>query len=292
MGQRERLDDTAEWHVNRIQLSRASWGSYTLQMGRIMAMALVLTASVLWAAPAGATHVPKVAIVYGDSLTWESTPDLIADANLHPTISVQYHSFPATAPCVWAQWLPADLAQFHPAVITIESAGNGFNSQATCMVDGNGIPLADGSPGFFANYTASLTTLFSEASAAGTKVEFFEGPPMLDPTRNADVIQVAQIAQSLAAHYPGVTVSTAPRLTVSSHGAYVPYMHCLTIETAAEGCVNHQIAIRTTITGPQQGLHFCPGGLSATWPGLCATYSSGEYRWAKATMKAVEAALR
>jgi len=252
----------------------------------------VVLVSLLWGAPAGAVHAPKVALVYGDSLTWESWIDINADVAIHPNLAVQVHSLGYTSPCVWTQWLPADLAKYHPSIVTVESAGNGYLAGISdCMVDATGTPLADGSPGYFANYTASLSALFSEATASGARVLFLEGPPMLDPTRNADVIQIGQIAQSLAGQYPGVTISTAPRLAVSNGGTYADYMHCLKTETAAMGCTKRQIAVRTVATGWQLGLHFCPGGLPLAYPWFCSTYSSGEYRWAKAVVKATVGAL-
>jgi hypothetical protein len=54
------------------------------------------------------------------------------------------------------------------------------------------------------------------------------------------------------------------------------------------GCdpITHQIAVRTTV-GAQKGLHFCPGGLDAEVPWNCATYSSGEFRWARAEVNAI-----
>ncbi len=256
-----------------------------------MAGALIL-AGLAAAAPAGAVSTPKTVLVYGDSLTWESFPDMQTFAAPHiRSITLENGSLFATAPCVWSQELPAAITQYHPAVVTIETVANPYNSLAPCEVDSSGNPLVPGSAGFYANYQANLATMLADATAAGAKVVLFEGPPIEDSSWNADVTGVIAIEQRLATQYPGVVIDATPRLEVSKNGAYEAYKHCLTFETATDGCVGRQIPIRT-IAGPQTGIHFCPGGLEATWPGLCPTYSSGEYRWAKATVAASLAALR
>ena len=161
-------------------------------------------------------HAPKaVALVYGDSLTWESTA-YISSYGKPTNLRFVEHDLVGSSPCVWARWLPADLAQYRPAIITIESAANGYQAHFdSCVTDSRGDPTPDGSAAFFAVYTASLRSMFSAAADAGVKIVFYEGPPMLNPTRNADVNRITQIARSLAAHYPGVTIASGPRLAVS-----------------------------------------------------------------------------
>ena len=56
---------------------------------------------------------------------------------------------------------------------------------------------------------------------------------------------------------------------------------CFASESAAMGCSNGQIAIRT-VTGIQTGIHFCPDGLQNGYPYSCDMYSSGEYRFGRA----------
>jgi hypothetical protein len=85
-----------------------------------------------------------------------------------------------------------------------------------------------------------------------------------------------------------VSISGAARTALSKSGKYTATKPCLATETAAMGCdlVTNQIAVRTVV-GAQTGLHFCPGGLPSEYPWDCATYSSGEYRWAKAEVNAI-----
>ena len=125
--------------------------------------------------------------------------------------------------------------------------------------------------------------MFATATAAGAKVVFFDAPPMLDPARNIAVSEIPAMAQALAANYPAVTISTDVATALSSDGAYTQTMPCLASEGAAEGCLQHSITIRTTV-GPQAGLHLCPAGLESDFPWPCPTYSSGEFRFAKAVV--------
>ena len=143
--------------------------------------------------------------------------------------------------------------------------------------------LTQGTAAYYNKYQSDLNTFFAESTAAGAKVVFIEGPPMLNATWNSAVSQIEQIAANLATKYTGVSISTGPRLAVSNNGVYTSYLPCLSSETAADGCVNGQIAVRT-ITGIQTGVHFCPVGLT---PRKCATYSSGEVRFGEAIAKTV-----
>ena len=241
-------------------------------------LALLVAVCVIASAPitasaqstSNAAAVPGTALVYGDSLAWESS-EQIQDANK----AVIVRSYPATAPCQWENWLPTDLAFYHPTVVGIVSAGNTCGSEVM------------GSSGYYSDYWTSLNTLFASATAAGARVVFFIPPPMLDPVRQTAVNWIFLIAQVLAAQYPGVTISNAVSTALSTiYGTYASTLPCLSTEGAAKGCVNGQIDVRTVV-GPQTGLHLCPGGLTATYPWPCTTYSSGELRFGRAVAHAL-----
>lgn len=206
-------------------------------------------------------------LMYGDSLTWESANFI----QQRMGNEVYVHSFPASAPCQWVTWLDQDLATYHPKVVGIISAGNPCPGQTI------------GSLAYYFQYEGDLNTMFATATAAGAKVVFFDAPPMLDPARNIAVSEIPAMAQALAANYPAVTISTDVATALSSDGAYTPTMPCLASEGAAEGCLKHSITIRTTV-GLQAGLHLCPAGLASDFPWPCPTYSSGEFRFAKAVV--------
>ena len=231
----------------------------------VLVIGLLVVVSTPISASANTAPVKGSALVYGDSLTWESS-NQIQDANE----AVVVRSFPATAPCQWDTWLPADLALYHPAVVGIVSAGNTCGDEVM------------GSSEYYTDYWNSLNAFFATATAAGARVVFFRSAPMLDPVRQTAVNWIALIAWVLAKQYPGVGISDSVRTALSTgDGTYASTLPCLSTEGAGKGCVNGQIDVRTVV-GPQTGLHLCPGGMTATYPWPCATYSSGELRYGRA----------
>lgn len=227
---------------------------------------------------AGAAVTAKTALVYGDSLMWESRFAVANQFAVKTGWTVWTHTFPATAPCDWLTWLPADLAAYRPSVVSLSTAGN---SWSTCMRDTNGVRLPTGSPEYYARYAADLDAMFAMITATGAKVVFITAPPMLDPVRHAAIIEIARLATVAAARYPRVSISGTPRAAVAKNGAYTATKPCLATETLSMGCINGIITIRT-VTGSDTGLHFCPTGLTGPYPWPCAVYSSGAYRFGKA----------
>jgi len=225
-----------------------------------------------------ATTPSKFAVIYGDSLTWESAWEMDNVFAGKTAWGSYVHSFPATAPCDWLGWLQGDLATYHPSVVTLTTAGN---VSTNCMLDANGVPLVMGSDAYFAQYRQNLNDIFAQVTATGAKMVYMQSPPFKDPIRNAAVIQINSIAAQLAASYHGVSISAAARAALAKNNKYTDYKPCLPAEKTTPDCVNGQIAIRT-ITGIQAGLHLCPQGLPDAFPWFCTTYSSGEMRYGRA----------
>jgi len=235
------------------------------------------------AAPASAATVkPKVALVYGDSIAFESSWAMSQRFAEKAGWTYQPHMYPGFAACDFLGWLPADMAAYHPTVVAIETAGN---FTRPCMLDADGNQLVPGSAAFYEKYRADLTAMFSQITATGAKVVFVIAPPMQDAAWNDRVTQLGIIATQVAGLYHGVSVSNLPRNSVSSSGKYVTTKACLATELLAQGCGRpgaKRIYIRTVL-GTQTGIHLCPDGLAAGYPYACTTgYSSGEYRFGRA----------
>ena len=222
--------------------------------------------------------VSTTALVYGDSLTFESRSHVVNEVTAHAGWAVAVHAYPNTAPCDWIPWLAGDLAVYQPSIFAIETVGN---YARPCMVDPQGVALVPGSTSYYTKLQDDLATIMQIVHAAGAQIVFVNGPPMLDAAWNARVKKINAVGRSLARQLHGVGVSGKPRSAVSTGGQYATYKTCLSNETSAMGCVNGQIAIRT-LTGIQTGIHFCPDGLGPNYPFACDMYSSGEYRWGKA----------
>lgn len=218
----------------------------------------------------------RTALIYGDSLIWESYKPIANAITAKPGWSVVNHSKPGTAPCDWLTRLDADLATYHPATVTLATAGN--TGLTACMT----APM--GSPEYYDGYRADLDTFFAKVTTAGAKMVFVADPPFVNPDRDAAQIQIITIATELAANYHGVSIAKTARTQLSKGGKYVAYKPCLKTETADQGCSDGKIAIRT-ISGVQAGLHLCPPGLPPDFPWFCEVYSSGELRFGTAVGK-------
>jgi hypothetical protein len=68
---------------------------------------------------------------------------------------------------------------------------------------------------------------------------------------------------------------------------YTQYKPCIAAETVTMGCTAGQIDVRTLPGLIDYGLHLCPTGLPPGTQGVCATYSSGEYRFGKSMAAAL-----
>ncbi len=248
----------------------------------------VLTIGIFGNSIAGAVITKPAVVVYGDSLTWESTTRVLA-AIPSTTFADHVHAVSGTAVCDWVQWLPVDISKWHPKVITLATAGNSFTP---CMYDpATGSPYPWNSPGYLAKYQSDLRAFFSIATGSGAKVVFSEGPPMPYANWDAGIISIANIAQNLIANeFPTVIFSNAARLAVSNNGAFVSSLPCLTGETKAKGCLNGLIDVRTTNpNGLDYLVHLCPHGITSA-PDGCDIYSSGEFRYGTAIGQATTAA--
>lgn len=247
-------------------------------MRRVCGVLLVCCALVAALAPAAHATVKPTALIYGDSLVWESQTVFLHQAALHHA-TVVFHGGPGTEPCDWLQTLDDDLATYKPAVVVIATAGNSFFS---CMNDpATGEPYPMGSDGYYARYRADIDSFFAKVTAFGGKMVFAEDPPMAGVVRDTAVSQIIAMATELAGQYRGVSLAKNTRSTLAVKKKFASYKTCLKSETAAEGCENGLIAIRTVSGDPSQiGLHLCPEGID--FPDGCATYSSGELRFGKA----------
>lgn len=240
---------------------------------------LAVTFATAASTPTAASPNPKTALVYGDSLMFESRFQIASFLGAKPGWTLWTHTWPGSAPCEWLEWIDNDLAAYRPSVFVIETAAN---RTAPCLGDSNGgVVPPPNSAAYYDKYRADLATFFEKVTNAGAKVVFVKAPPFTDSVRNTGAKQIGVIATELAAGYPGVSISAAARNAVSASGKYVSHKNCLANETAEMGCSAGKIAVRT-LSGQQAGLHLCPDGLADTYPFACRSdYASGEVRWGK-----------
>ena len=246
--------------------------------GRLAALAVLvaLAAGSPLATGAGAspTAAKRTVLLLGDSLTAETAPSYVPPVGW----KVQVLARAGIAPCDWlTEPHPNfyDLIALHPSVVIIETAGNDITA---CMrLDGALPPV--GSPAYFARYESSLATVVSLAERAGATVVMLAPPPLLEPHLGAALTTLLDWAVT-SEH---VAVSLSPRMAVSLRGAFTVDLPCLRGETARQGCVAGEIPVRTV--DDKYHLHFCPRKRDFAPGFTCIVYSSGERRWAAATMR-------
>ncbi len=231
------------------------------------------------ARPANAVT-PKVAVIIGDSLTYESRFQIASRMALRPGWSQFTYGVILSAPCDWLAILPTMLAH-NPSIVGLMTAGN--TNGSACMT------APTGSAAYYAQYRADLNTLFAAITATGAKVVFQASPPFTDPARNTAVKQLKTIATELAYLHHGVSIASSLRTALSANGLYAQTKPCIATETLAQGCVNGRIDIRTRPGLIDSGLHLCPTGLQPGTFGVCAVYSSGEFRFARAMVNSLVA---
>ncbi len=234
--------------------------------------AIVVLATIAISLPsiADATVTPKTALMYGDSLTFESRAQIVNQLQSKAGWHGYVHSFGGTALCDWLPWIAADLATYHPSIVGIETAGNIGTRPCSAEVPG--------SDAYYADYLVALNSFFSQVTASEAKVVYFTPPPFTDPLRTAITTRITAMVKTLAYQYHGVSIAGTMRTALSNAGKYTETKTCLSTETAAMGCTAGRIPIRTVAGLPDAGLHLCPTGIASAPAGVCPVYSSGEFR--------------
>ncbi|HUY22483.1 MAG TPA: hypothetical protein VMV22_09075 [Acidimicrobiales bacterium] len=230
------------------------------------AVVLLLTAAapVAMAAP----HKPKTAVLYGDSLLWETTKALMKDIRKDVGWRVVVRAVPATAPCDWLPQLQRDIARFRPTLVGLESAGA---SWTRCMIDpATGGHYIDTTPAWVDKYTYDLDAFFRTVTGSGVRMMFIAPPPTALFTAVSD--DLVAIADVESAKFPGASVARAPALAVTVGGKFTWTLPCMGDEGTRKGCESGRIAVRNS-----DGLHFCPRPWGRN---VCPGYSSGEMRFA------------
>jgi hypothetical protein len=226
------------------------------------------------AAASRAAATPRLALLLGDSLTTESEPVFAPP----PGWGLKFDAWPGMAPCDWLAGVHPnffDDMKRHPAAVVIETAGN---DETRCMKVNGALP-AVGSPAFLGRYESALATIISVAHADGAAVILLAPPPMIEPRVDTAIKAVLAWAQQTQ----HVEVAWTPRLAVALFGTFTEVLPCMHFETAKLGCSKGWIPVRTLNT--KYHVHFCPAAYEFTARFTCSVYSSGETRWARATMR-------
>jgi hypothetical protein len=224
---------------------------------------------------------PATAIVYGDSILYESRIEAAKLFNKKKGWTYYLRTYPGTAVCDWQSTLESDLITYRPTIVTLETMGNTWTE---CMKDSNGNLPVFGSQAWKDKYRADINKFFATATAAGSKVLYINQLPVFDGATNTAELALTAIGKQEAAKFRGVSISNAPRNSVSNSGKFVWTKKCLGSETVAMGC--NLATLQIPVRNPD-GLHLCPVSLNNyNFLSGCPIYSSGAVRYGKAIVTA------
>jgi hypothetical protein len=222
------------------------------------------------ASAAAATHQRQSVLVFGDSLSWQSSSYLRRDFN--PTTTHDYlRLYPGTALCDWFPEIDKLSTRNPPDVVVLQFFGN---HSTKCIAT---------SPDFVAQYGRDLRTAIAQLLALGVKGIVVDAGP---------TTPIATWRPSLIATYRHVIASfhskdilyagSADFAVESPTGGFVTTLQCLPVEVKYHKCfAGSMITVRAT-----DKVHFCPT-TQVSKIGPCPVYASGAYRFAHGLAGAV-----
>ena len=229
------------------------------------------TATTTTTAIAASSHKSRVA-VWGDSLTLQAADALRVQGRAHG-FDLTVYAFFGLAACDVAPQIFPTLERNPPDALVLAFTGNNFSP---CMAQ-NGKPMTGAA--YFATYRRDIEHLVDAASAYHIPVLLVGAPTFPAKENHPDRVELNHVYMQIAAARSGVSyASTAPAVSPLGFAARVA---CIAGETAAHGCSNGLITVRTG-----NGIHFddplavaCP---SARTSSDACRYTAGGHRYANA----------
>lgn len=229
----------------------------------ILAASLAAALTVTSCHPTAATTTPRPTgpvAMFGDSITQSASSELrLMYAADHPGSSLTVSAMGGTALCDWVPRIRQAIARpaaERPAAIVLAWNGNNLTPCAAQPI---------GSAAFLASYRTAMDQVAEAARTSGVTVVWAKTlvRAETDPAPGLN----ETFATMAEAH--GWKVVDASRAVADTHGRWTKTLPCLTWETAAQGCTDGRIDVRSS-----DRTHFGPDDGNP--------YSSGRIRWATA----------
>jgi len=141
----------------------------------------------------------------------------------------------------WPAHLAADLAEYHPQVVTILIGGNDSQN-----FDVNNEPVVFGTAQWHTIYSQRVALMMSETLKAGAKMVWVGLPIMSNPAFSASMQTLNAIYEAQAARHPGVEFLPTWSLFSNAEGQYSAYL------TNSSG--------QTVLARDPDGVHIAPPG--------------------------------
>jgi hypothetical protein len=235
------------WGSSRRKAAPRSGGAVPL----LATAGLVAAALALSAARPDPGRPGGMVVLYGDSLSTESSSYFTEELARISSALVVTKAVPGAAPCDVLDTMRAD-ATLKPAVVVIQYVGNNV-TDCTRTEDGErrtGQDLAD-------RYAADVRAAAELFAGDGTRVVLVGGPDAPGLPGGAEE-QIAEAYRQIAAEWDGRAygrvryADAAGTVTGPGHG-FVERLPCRADEGPGQGCQGGEVIVR----GPDQA-HFCP----------------------------------
>jgi hypothetical protein len=247
---------------------------------------LVLTLTVIGAAvtyshvSADASRPGGMIVLYGDSLSTESSPYFADELARTSKALVITKPIPGTAPCSAADTMRND-ATLHPDVVVIQYVGN---NAMPCTRDAAGDPLTG--QALADRYEADVRAEVDMFASQGTKVVLVGGPEAPGLPGGAE-LQIAAAYQRIVDEWDdrvfGRVRYADAAGTVTADHRFVDKLPCASDEGPGQGCTDGDVTVRS----PDRA-HFCPSPGSFL---VCPVPDPGARRFGYAMARAAREAL-
>ncbi len=232
---------------------------------------------------------PRVVMLYGDSLAWESQDHFESAFAHRPEVDVITKTFGGTAICDWLDVMRTDATAIQPDAVVVEFSGNALTK---CMLDADGRPLTGDA--YLNRYLADAQAVVAIFESIDARV-YFAGAPT---PRVTGEDHTGFNGGQLNALYRDVASAPDDRVeyvdagaAVLDDGRWTASLPCLPDEPC-EGGVDADGQAVNLVRAPD-GAHFCPTGDAAV-AGVtdrCAVWASGAYRFGRSMANPVLDAL-
>ena len=224
---------------------------------------------------------PRSVILYGDSLSWESSSHFAAA--IEGQAEFTSRTFGGTAICDWIETMAADLAGKQPGAVVVQFSGNNFTP---CTLDEFGEGLTGSE--LEDRYRADAESVIALFVNNGTQV-IFAGAPIGRVGHHVAVVPALNdVYRQLATARKGVFYADAGA-AVLDNGKWTETLPCLPSEPCQASS-----GLNVNVVRAPDGLHFCPDGNDAL-NGVtdeCPVWSSGAFRFGNAMATSIIEGLR
>ena len=190
-------------------------------------------------------------VLYGDSLSTESSPYFADELARTTSALVITKPIPGTAPCSVLDTMRND-ATIHPDVVVIQYVGN---NGASCTRDANGQPLTG--QALADRYEADVRAATDMFAAEGTNVVLVGGPdaPGLPGGATMQIVDVYHkiVDEWDARAFGRVRYADAAGTVTGPDHQFVDKLPCASDEGPGQGCTDGEVEVRS----PDRA-HFCP----------------------------------